>query len=84
MSETNPIRLNAIRESQARRKRRKRSAALHITVTNAERDEFRRLCDEHGMLERELLVNSMRAFKTLTRRVELLEARMTLIEAKTP
>jgi hypothetical protein len=82
MSEANSRRLSAIRASNDRRKKRKRSAVLNITLTDAERDEFRKLCDEHGMLERELLVNSMRAFRTLTRRVELLEARVLLLEAK--
>lgn len=80
MSDANPRRMTAIRESADRRKKRKRSAALHITLTEAEREEFRRVADEHGMLDRELLINSVRAFKTLTKRLELLEARVTLLE----
>lgn len=81
MSETNQKRLAAVRESHDRRKRRLRSAALHIALTDAERDEFRKLCEEHGMLDRELLMNSIRAFKTLGQRVELLEAKVTLLDA---
>ncbi len=84
MSETNPKRLSAIQASHDRRKKRRRSAALHIMVTDAERDEFRRIAQEHGMLDRELLVNAVRAFQTLTQRVALFEARLALLEQRQP
>lgn len=82
MSETNPKRLAAIKESHAVRKKRKRSAALHITVTEAEREEFRQVAERHGMLDRELLMNAVRAFKTMTQRLDVVEARLTLLEAR--
>lgn len=79
MVETNQKRLDAIRAGAADRKKRRRSAALHITLTEAERAEFKRIAEEHGMLDRELLVNAMRAFKTGTRRLEVVEARLVLL-----
>lgn len=82
MSDTNPKRLAAIKESHAVRKKRKRSAALHITVTEAEREEFRQVAERHGMLDRELLMNAVRAFKTMTQRLDVVEARLTLLEAR--
>lgn len=84
MSAASPERLAAIRESRDRRQGRKRTAKLHITLTEAERAEFRQLCEEHGMLERELLVNAVRAFKNLDQRVALIEARLTILENKEP
>ena len=82
MSETNPKRLAVIKESHAVRKKRKRSATLHITVTEAEREEFRQVAERHGMLDRELLMNAVRAFKTMTQRLDVVEARLTLLEAR--
>ena len=79
MAETNQKRLDAVRAAAADRKKRLRSAALHITLTEAERAEFKRIAEEHGMLDRELLVNAMRAFKTGTRRLEVVEARLVLL-----
>lgn len=79
MAETNQKRLDAIRASAADRKKRRRSTALHITLTEAERAEFKQLAEEHGMLDRELLVNAMRAFKTGTQRLAVVEARLTLL-----
>lgn len=79
MAETNQKRLEAIRASHADRKKRRRSAALHITLTDAERVEFKQLAEEHGMLDRELLVNAMRAFKTGAKRLEIVEARLVLL-----
>lgn len=82
MSETNPKRLAAIKDSHALRKKRKRSAALHIAVTDAEREEFREIAERHGMLDRELLMNAVRMFKTTTQRIDVTEARLTLLEAR--
>jgi len=79
VAETNQKRLDAVRAGAADRKKRRRSAALHITLTEAERAEFKRIAEEHGMLDRELLVNAMRAFKTGTRRLEVVEARLVLL-----
>lgn len=82
MAETNEKRLAAIKGSHALRKKRKRSAALHITVTEGEREEFRQIAERHGMLDRELLMNAVRAFKTTTQRLDSAEARLTLLEAR--
>lgn len=82
MSETNQKRLDAIRESHGRRKKRKREASLHIALTEAERAEFRQIADEHGMLDRELLVNAIRAFKTGAKRLDVVEARLMLLDAR--
>ena len=79
MAEINVKRLTAIRESAANRKKRKRSANLHITVTDAEREEFRCLAEEAGMLDREFVMASARAFKSLAKRVETTEARLVLL-----
>lgn len=79
MAETNMRRLAAIREGAANRKKRKRAANLHITVTDAEREEFRHLAVEAGMLDREFVMTSARAFKSLAKRVEIAEAKLVLI-----
>lgn len=82
MSEIDPKRLAAIRESHVKRKKRKRSAALHIAVTDAEREEFRQVAEQHGMLDRELLMNAIRAFKTANQRLDVAEAHLTLLAAR--
>lgn len=82
MPETNPNRLAAIKAGAADRKKRKRSASLHITVTPEEEAEFKDLARSQGLLDRELLMNSIRAYKNHGQRIALLEARLTLVEAK--
>lgn len=80
MSETNPKRLAMIKTSRAAHKKRKRSASLHVALTESEREEFRRVAEEHGLLDRELVMNAVRTFETAARRLGTVEARLTLLE----
>lgn len=79
---SSPVRLAAVKKAHAVRKKRKRAVAIHISLTDEEHDEFRRIAAEHGMLDRELLMNSVRAFKTITRRMEIAEASVVLLAAR--
>lgn len=66
----------------AKKKKRLRSKAIHISLTEGELAEFHGACKEHGLLERELVMQAVRAYKTLTRRVDVLEAQMRLLITK--
>jgi hypothetical protein len=65
-----------------KKKPRRRNKSLHVSMTQAERDEFDAACAEHGLLEREMVVNAVRAYKTLPTRVDVLEAQMRLLLTK--
>jgi hypothetical protein len=76
-------RLDTIKAVAVKNKnRRKRDKALHVSLTQAERDEFDAACAEHGLLEREMVMNAVRAYKSLTTRVDVLEAQMRLLITK--
>ena len=76
-------RLDTIKAVASAKKRlRKRNRSLHVSLTQAERDEFDAACAEHGLLEREMVMSAVRAYKTLTFRVDVLEAKMRLLLTK--
>jgi hypothetical protein len=66
----------------AKKKNRRRNKALHVSLTQEEHAEFHAACLEHGLLEREMVVLAVRAYKTLTTRVDVLEAQMRLLISK--
>lgn len=66
----------------APKKKRTRNKALHVSLTEAELSEFHAVRDAHGLLERELVMQAIRAYKTLPARIDVLEAQMRLLWAK--
>jgi len=69
----------------AKKKKRVRDKALHVSLTKEEHAEFHAACAAHGLLEREMVMHATRAYKTLTARVEVLEAKIRLLsETTTP
>lgn len=64
------------------KRKRVRGKALHVSLTDAELAEFQAIRDEHGLLERELVMQAVRAYKTLVQRVDVLEAEIRLLVAK--
>lgn len=61
---------------------RVRNKALHVSLSEAELAEFQAVRDEHGLLERELVMQAVRSYKTLLFRVDVLEAQMRLLLTK--
>ena len=51
-------------------------------MTNEEFAEFHSIREAHGLLERELVMQAVRAYKTLSARVDVLEAQVRLLAAK--
>lgn len=64
------------------KKRRTRHKAVHVSLSEAEHAEFHAACLAHGLLERELVMSAVRAYKTLPQRLELLEARVRVLEGE--
>jgi len=73
-------RVNAIRAVVAAKKKRVRHKAVHVSLSEAEHAEFHAACAAHGLLEREMVMNAVRAYKTVPQRLELLEARVRVLE----
>lgn len=59
---------------------RKRSKALHVSLTDEEHAEFHAACAEHGLLEREMVMHAVRAYRALPARLDALEARLRALE----
>lgn len=66
----------------AEKRKRVRNKAVHVSLTEAEFAEFHSIREEHGLLERELVMQAVRAYKTMTYRVDVLESQMRLLLTK--
>lgn len=64
------------------RRQRIRKKSIHVSLTDEEFDEFHVIRKEHGLLERELVMQAVRSYKTLASRVDVLEAKMRLLLTK--
>lgn len=62
------------------KKKRVRSVPLHLLYTTEERAEIRAACQRHRLLTRELVLEAVRAFRTLPERIDSLEARVAALE----
>lgn len=64
------------KKSERARKQRKRRNPLHVLLSDEEIAEFKAALKQHGMISRELIMNSLRCFQTISARVDALEAQI--------